>query len=843
MRVFKMTCKKEFTIAAIYDTETTNLYAGVDSRAFPCLFIVNDIRGIDLRYYTQSKDDNILFFRYEIDMINFIGELIEWGYGINKVPVICAYNLMFDMQPIINDLVSMYKISVIAQSSTHVYTLDILNDSGEVILRFWDTWYLEMRGLKAMGETCGLPKAIGDWDYTLIRTPETELTDDEKFYAGRDVQVIPAYLKYLLQSNEWLKPEDFGVVVLTKTSLVRQMAKRKIGNVKYDKENGKQITQSKMFYTLCKQEMPKTFESYAIRKACFRGGLTFTSAKYSGVVVKNVASLDVTSMHHAFINGRYIPVKFYTANEKQLNNAYEYIINEVTLNDVLECYYKPFNVAFHMQLKLTNIRLKRGSCFDEFGIAILPSAKFRKKAERFANEDANNEGNIYAETMNRLAGYVDKAENPVFAFGKLYSADSVEIYVSEVELFAIKMVYEWDDYKCLKGEVTQKFNRPPDYVTLQSNLLFGMKTDVKNILKTYKENEPYSKEIPDTIPEGLKVSIKAGTISKQFLESYYVSTVKGQFNSIYGTMAQDIYKPDYMVENDGELSINKDTQITNENWDNMQPDYCKVLYTYGLRIVAGSRLHLIIAMELLYRKFGNKIKITGGDTDSLKISISEDITDDDLILALRPLHSAITCAIRYTMDRVRINYPNLSSSLKNIGCFEVENCGNSKRYKLHMEAWNKARISLDSDDNIHLTCAGLSRPEGMYTVEDFTKDLLKKYNAEKIFPYVLGFNEYVKPELSYSIETHKPKATDIFCENVTDYLGDTCLVKCHESSALYAAGRMLGDLTKSVNRDSIRYVFNKYGRELDEREKILGLDSDGNPVIYLDGKVYVRGER
>ena len=835
--------REEFTIAAIYDTETTNMYAGVDSRAFPCLFIVNDIRGVDINDYETGRDDNVKFFRYENEMLDYISSLIVWGSETNRVPIIAAYNLMFDLQPLMEKIAGSYKVKVTAQSSTHVYVLDLVDDEDKILLRFWDTWYLEMRGLSAMGETCGLPKAVGDWDYSLIRTPETYLTKEEMFYAGRDTQVIPAYLKYLLHSNDWLKQSDFGITVLTKTSLVRQMAKHKIGNIRYSKNNGKSITQSKMFNMLCKEEMPYSFKCYGLRKACFRGGLTFTSARYAGVVVKNVASLDVTSMHHAFINGRYVPTKFKPANDKLLENAYNHIVNQVTIADVLENYHRPFNVAFHMQVRLDNIRLKADSCFEKWGIAILPSAKFRLKAERMLNDDVVNEANMYAETMNRLSGYVDRVENGVFAFGKLYKADSITIYVSEVELFALTRVYEWDSHKCIFGEVTQKFDRPPDYVTLQSNLLFGMKTDVKNILKKYHRGTSYEDVIPDTIPDGLAFQIRHGAISEQFLESYYVSTVKGQFNSIYGTMAQDIYKPDFMVESDGELHVDKDTQVTESNWEDMQPDYSKVLYTYGLRIVGGSRLHLIIAMELLYKAFGDSVIVTGGDTDSMKVSCEESITDDDLLRALEPLHTAITRSINLTMERVREEYPQYASNLKNIGCFEVESCGAAKRYKLHMEAWNKARISIDSDNKVHITCAGLSRPDGMYTIENFANDMLLSYPPEKVLPLCLGYNEFVKPCLSFSLETHHPKPTDVFDSWVTDYRGIKRHVVVHESNALYAAARVLGDLNKSVNRDSITYVMNEYNRNIDDREKILDLDKEGNPCIYIDGNLYMKGVR
>ena len=76
----------------------------------------------------------------------------EWYLGI------CAYNLMFDMQTLMLDLNMQYDMKATAQSSTNVYTLDLIQD-GETVLRFWDTYHLEMRGLAAMGETAGLEKA------------------------------------------------------------------------------------------------------------------------------------------------------------------------------------------------------------------------------------------------------------------------------------------------------------------------------------------------------------------------------------------------------------------------------------------------------------------------------------------------------------------------------------------------------------------------------------------------------------------------------------------------------------------------------------------------------------
>jgi hypothetical protein len=830
--------KLEYALACVYDTETTNIDKGADSRAFPCLYICNDIRGISIADYEIGRDDNIKFFRHEAEMISYIDDLVEWGKCNDLVPIICAYNLMFDMQPLMEDLAEEYEMEVCAQSSTHVYTLDLigknLDGKETAVLRFWDTFYLEMRGLAAMGETCGLPKAVGDWDYTKIRTQETKLTKQELFYAGRDTQVIPAYLKYLMKANSWLSQNDFGVSVMTKTSLVRQMAKHKIGNIKIDKSNGKKITLNMMFEKLCYQELPSTFRSYGIRKACFRGGLTFTSARYASRVVENVASLDVTSMHHAFINGRQIPVEFKFENNKVLEEYYSSIVS-TPLNNVLKNYDKPFFCACNMLIRFDNLRLKKGSCFDVWGIATIPSSKFRSKDSVWEDRKINNYANIYSEELMRLSGYKDKCKGATFAYGKLYSAETAFLHVTEIELYLLTRVYEWDSHECIMGEVTRKFKVPPDYITLQSNLLFGMKTDVKNILKKYRQGTLYKENIPETIPTGIALNLKAGSLSEDFLNSYYTSTVKGQFNSIYGTQAQDIYKPEYMVDEAGSIEIDERSVVKDSNWIAHQPNHCKVLYTYGTRIVGGSRLHLVLAMELLYRSLKGRVAVTGGDTDSLKISCERDVSDDDLLEALSPLHIAITQAIDRTQDRVREEYPKLASDLKHIGCFDVEDCGGSTRYVKHMEAWNKARISLDIHNNVHITCAGLSRPEGKYNINDYTEHLLEEHSAEEVFPIILGFNTFIYDNLSYGLEMHRPKTTDLFDEEVTDYKGFTNKVKSHESVALYKAGRWFGELSREVNLSSIKYVKSKYNRSIDTREKLLSYEK-GKPLLYIDGK-------
>lgn len=826
--------RKEFKVAAIFDTETTNIGEGAETRAYPILYIFNDLRNTPLESYTPDADD-VRFYRHTSEALTYIDDLIEYGRTHGYVPIIAAYNLMFDMQTLMLELAQSYAIEVNAQTATSVYTLD-LRVGDDVVCRFWDTFYLEMGGLRAMGETCGLPKAVGDWDYSLVRTPETPLTEEELFYARRDVQVIPQYLQWLLRANHWLTSDMLGCRVLTKTSLVRQMARREIGGRRVTLQGGKKITLQRAFEMTCNQEFPRDYESYALRKACFRGGLTFTSAKTASVVVDNVASLDVTSMHHAFINGRRLPVKFAPTPADILQIACERIIN-TSLEDVLTNYDDPFLTGVHVAVRFTNLRLRENTCFDAWGIAICPRSKFVKTLQ--ADTDySNNERAKTQENSIRAHGYVDTAVNPTYAFGKLYRADECILHVNEIELWNVAQVYNFDEMHVLYGEATTKAIVPPDYVTLQSNMLFARKTDVKNLIKRYHEGTAYAGEIPDSIPEGIAHDAKSGTLSMKFLQSYYGSTVKGQFNGIYGTQAQDVMKADYRVMETGELEVDKATVCTPENFAKKRPKTPRVLYTYGMRIVAGSRMHLLIAMMLIHRHFGDRATVTGGDTDSLKISCADDVSDTELLAALNPLHTAIENAINRTMRRVRTTAPDMASTLEHIGKFEVEDCGGTTRYAEHVELWNKARVSLDMNNRVHVTCAGLPRPDGMYTIEDFVGEIIRAgHGFAETMRLALGYDVLVDYEICHTLQRSRPHVWDRYVGTVTDYRGATYHVDAPEAIALYPSGRWLGESDRQANGENVSYMLSTYNRNVETMPRELIVRNGKPMIVSIDGEI------
>lgn len=805
----------KYTIAAIYDTETCNVGTGENSRAYPILFIDNDIRDKDLYEYEPDRDDKVRYYRYEQEMQDRIDEYIHWGIVCKVVPIICAYNLSFDLQPLMENLNKRYDMKVNAQSSTNIYTLDLyLQDTDTQVLRFWDTFHLEMRGLSAMGRTCGIVKATGDWDYSLVRTPETPLTEEELYYAKRDVQVIPAYLKYLLHANEWMKQTDLGSRILTKTSIVRQMARKEIAQKRIKKKNGKELTIDKAFINLCNKEMPSNYDIYALRKACFRGGFTFTAAKFANEIVENVVSLDVVSMHHTFINGRYIPQDFEVVDPMFIQIACNKI-HEQSIETVLQNYHQPFHVAFHAVIVFHNLRLRKNTCFSDYGIALEATAKFKKAADADF-QVVLSMAKVLQENEIRSRGWYDKFDSAWLALGKLYKGRNVLLHLTEVEFWTLSRVYEWDSYDVLFGEMASHFKKPPDYIVMQSNKLFEMKSKAKQIVNNYTEGSPYEGDLTG-IPEGIAAGLREGTIALQFVNSWYTNTVKGQFNGIYGTQAQDVFKPGYIVK-EGVIGVDSNDVCTPENFEEKKPRTSRVLYTYGMRIVGGSRMHLVIAMELMYNKFGNKVRITGGDTDSIKCSIDEDITDDMLEECLEPLKIASKNAIDICMTRLRETFPEIASTLDGIGSFEIEN--RNGHYKYHMEAWNKARVSYDV--RAHVTCAGLRRPLDSFHIESVIDTLvLNGYDVETVFKTVLGYNVFISNDICHSLEAHRPKPNDIFESYVIDYLGNITFVSAHESNALYPVGRWLGETSKLTNHFSVQFLQEEYNKKVDTNMRYL----------------------
>lgn len=757
-----------------------------------------------------NHDDR--FFRTPEDVSVELVKVIGRGKEDHYLPILAGSGIVWIMKPIIQAM--KVKVKAAAQSPSAAYYLDVI-DGKKSVLRIWDVSWLEPGGLEAMASMVDIP--VPNLSSSMM-TPDTPMRGSDKKALRVQSEIILSYLHRLLTTTDYLREDDFGYHLMTRTSLVRLMAKRKIGPLSY-KGRRRKMALMVAFQKTAEQEDAKDYETYALRRAAFRGGLSFVCGKEVGKDHQDVASLDVTSMHHIFINGRMVPVKFHEVSADLLDAVWARVVS-TSVERLLMSYERPFDEAFHVAVRIKGLRLRRGSIFDRELFGIIPSEKLHHRVQLI--DSIESETSIASDRAIFDDGLADSAVNPECAFGKVLAADEILLHVSEVEAWCLGQVYEWDSAKVLYGELSQKVITPPDYVTLQSNILFTQKSDVKSLLSRYKAGNP-TEDVPETIPEIMRKKIKEGSLDKRFLESYYKTAIKGSFNGIYGSQSMDPHRPSWDVDDNGKITIDEKSISSKKNGLS-SGGKASSIYTYGLRIAGGSRMHLIIALELL----DGIVTPLSGDTDSIKC-VAE-CGNDKIIEALQPLHDATDRAVARVQDRVRTSYPDLASRFKDLGHFMIEEAAPGEdRWEHQMDGWAKTRITM-SHGHYHVTAAGVPQPVGMYTIEDWCNEMGKKRSFEEVAGFVLGYNAYIVPEIAHGITAIPPqsdrvKATIKDRDGVTRHVDAPSVVVAEES------GITLGDPKYKNVKENLDFLRSN-GRYPDLREKMVDME-DGHAVGYI----------
>ena len=616
------------------------------------------------------------------------------------IPVIAGQQVLKQIWSLLPLLREKWSLRPLAQSSRAVYVLDCCDSEGEPLLRLWDLEPLQEGGSEVLKTIAGLPSS------------------------SSDCEAMRGFLQWLLACHPELKPTDLGFKVITKTSLVRCFGERTVGKLHSPAAKKKNSSVYTSYLAKCREEAPTSWNQYALRKACFRGGLAFTAASEALKIEERVASYDVTSMHHAFISGRLLPVGFTRASRPMLNEAAEAVLG-TSMEEILENYERPFKIAFHARFRFTELKPRKGSVFDRQGIALLAKAKLAKSTSFAWGQEANSA----AITSVQEAGLGDQAHGGVFAFGKLVSAKEATLALSELELWCLGQAYQWSSMEAVEGEMTSAFVLPPDYIVLLDSALYKMKSQIKQLIAARKKGEDYAVK-SEFIPEAI-----AKSTDLEFLKSYYQSSIKTLFNSLYGIEAQDPWKPSFSSD----FSLKRERP----SFTSAERGRAKGIFTYGLRIAGGSRLHLVIAMLLVEKALGSSVSITGGDTDSLKIALGS-TPAEAVLTALEPLLTASQKAIAKACSKAAAYWPGRAGVLPGVGGFELE----GEPAELHEELWTKARASIHNN-RLEFTCAGLAQPLHGIGVAEALDQLAEKYGWEKVLTQALGYGLIIDSSLSW----------------------------------------------------------------------------------------------
>lgn len=775
--------KPLYRVIGAYDSETTNLVDKHGKRAFPVLHQLGlfDCNLLDVDAGNVEKLVKIELYRHAIDLYSRLDEIVATDYGF--VPVICCHNLSFDMYGLSSWLMEHDNARVLAKSKRKPITFTIRDDNNKPRLVIWDTLVFSQKPLSKMGDECGYKKLVGDWDYNLIRTPDTPLTPNELEYAKHDIYALIAWLSYWLKKNPDIKPEKLGLNVVTKTGVVREKRKARFSNVR---AKGAKYSLAKYWHYKNGQELPKTDDELYTLHASMRGGFTFVSSTNASRVFdfrgtdKRIYGYDATSQHPAQMVSHRVPKSFHATSIKALENAFQ-AVGVVTVDDMLQDFSKPFGCAFYAAYEFENLRPKQDSVFARFGVMPLASARFG--ARKFELDEENQDNQEFNKFLVEI-GYQDTAANPRFEFGKLVSADMCILFITELTAWEIWQAYEWESVKCLGGYLSTRFDRPTDFSVVSVMQFYQAKNEFKKARESYyktKTIDNVEKLLSLGFAESTVDEMEEGIASDTDVDFQYLNT-KADLNALFGIEATNEFRRDTVITNAG---IDYAGGFGLEN----APKNPKAHYQYGMRIVGWSRIAQMLVMLLVEPYID---EIVNGDTDSIKF-----VTDarraasvDD---ALMRYSDAIDKAKRGNCARVENNFPHLFDPLNKIGYYVRE-----FESECFCASWNKAycRYDIDPRDGerkYSFTIAGLPSKE----VNDLANNLGLSF--ADTCNLLLGYNvNYTSSVIGLNARSF-PEWGATFYDHVTDYTGNESLVIEPAALALYPTSKIVNSFESAEN--------------------------------------------
>ncbi len=309
-----------------FDIETTS-YLILDGKVIPAIKYLELTEEEQIRAEYRSFmyiwqfgiNDTIYYGRTWEELRAF---LIRLDYYNSAKKIVFIHNLAFEFQY----LKSVFRFkNVIARKKHKVMRCEMEDYNIELHC----SYMMSNCALKLLPKVFMLPveKKVGDLDYTLMRTPATELTEKELGYCEYDCLVVYEYIKREL--------ETYGRVdkiPITSTGHVRRELKERISkDWDYKNKVKKSININPHIYNLLQD--------------AFAGGYTHANYIYANEILKNIESWDFTSSYpYILVSHQFPSTEFRECNIKsasQMLKRFAYII-VVEFTNIKSKYFNNF---------------------------------------------------------------------------------------------------------------------------------------------------------------------------------------------------------------------------------------------------------------------------------------------------------------------------------------------------------------------------------------------------------------------------------------------------------------------------------------------------------------------
>ena len=293
-------------------------YKKIEYIDVPCAFDIE----VSSFYDGDEKRSIVYSWQFGINGIVTMGRTLEsFRYFINNVRKVLNINDCRILPIYVHNLAYEFQFirywfrweSIFAREERKAFKAN--TDDG---FEFRCSYALSGCGLEQVGKNLlkyKVDKKVGDLDYSVIRTPETPLTDKEIGYCVNDVLVDMAYIQECIE-----RFGDITKIPMTKTGIVRNYCREK-------------CLETKGYRKLINSLTINGMDEYSMLKRAFQGGYTHANYKNVSKTFENVKSYDFTSSYPAVMVSEKFPMssgelmKGFTEKDIHIDPMYCYIFN------------------------------------------------------------------------------------------------------------------------------------------------------------------------------------------------------------------------------------------------------------------------------------------------------------------------------------------------------------------------------------------------------------------------------------------------------------------------------------------------------------------------------------
>lgn len=603
-----------------------------------------------------------------INLCNEISE--EFNLNDKKRMIIWVHNLAYEFQ-FIKDLFTWTKVFA-ATTRKPIYALTTTG------IEFRCSYILSNLSLANVGKSLTkykVNKLSGEvFQYELIRHNQTPLSDFEKKYCIHDVLVVSAYIK---EQMETICNNDITKLPLTCTGHCRKFVRDTCLSGKGKEARQKQFNH--YHNDIIKQLKIKDPDELKALLRAFTGGFCHTSTRYSGrIITCGTDSYDFTSSY-----------PYSMVSEARYPMSRAKIVNVKTESE-LKYYMANFCCLF--DIKFTNIR------------------------PTYLNEN-----------------YISKSKcfecvNPVTNNGRIVSADSIAVTLTEIDMEIISKIYAWDKISIGTFRIYRRGYLPREII-MSILTLYSDKTRLKNV---------------------------------PGMEDFY-QRLKGLLNSCYGMIVTSLIRPEHTYGQFGWETKPADIEKELKKYNNSKRRF--LYYPWGIWVVKISTRNLwggILA-------FGDDYVYS--DTDSIKC-INAERHQNYINAYNRMVERKLKMVSKHYNIPFEMFAPKtVKGETKLLGVWDKET--EKGKWKKAKFLGAKRYMVLTSEDELSLTVSGVNKKTAIQYMID-------QYGKEGAFD---AFTENLTIPGDFSGKLTHYYIDEPHSGYITDYLGNT--IKYNEKSGVY----------------------------------------------------------